>query len=315
MILVHKVLPTTVVGSYPVVKSSSFRSLLDPLKSAVETAVTDQLTAGIDIISDGQVRGDMIAVFASKLPGVRGQQVVGKVLPPDKPITVPDTRYAISRHPWVKGILTGPSTLAHALQIATPIYRDRADLALDLAQALAYEARALQDIGVTLIQIDEPIFSTGAADLATGAQALQILTSLLQKPVFLHVCGALVGVIDEILKMRVAGFDFEFSGNEVNLQVLSGKDLGDRLLGFGCVNSNDPAVEKVSVIKKRIQAGIEAFGPERLLIDPDCGLRMLTREAAFGKLKAMVDATREARVEYTAATPRDSSWRSPGRSL
>jgi len=314
MILIHKVLPTTVVGSYPVVKSPSFRSLLDPLKSAVETAVTDQLTAGIDIISDGQVRGDMINAFASRLPGIRGQQVVGKVLPPERPITVPDTRYAVSRHPWVKGILTGPSTLAHALQIATPMYRDRADLTLDLAQALAYEARALPEAGVTLVQIDEPIFSTGAADLTTGGQAIQVLTSLLQKPVLLHVCGALVGVIDDILKMRVAGFDFEFAGSDVNLQVLSGKDLGDRFLGFGCVNSNDPAVEKVAVIKKRIQAGIEAFGPERLLIDPDCGLRMLTREAAFGKLKAMVDATREARVEFTDATPRDSSWRSPGRS-
>jgi 5-methyltetrahydropteroyltriglutamate--homocysteine methyltransferase len=315
MILIHKVLPTTVVGSYPVVKSTSLRSLMDPLKSAVETAVADQLSAGIDIISDGQVRGDMITAFASKLPGVRGQQVVGKVLPPERPITIPDTKYALSKHPWVKGILTGPSTLAHALQIATPTYRDRADLTLDLAQALAYEARALQDAGVTLVQIDEPIFSTGAADLAVGAQALQILTSLLQKPVVLHVCGGLVGVIDEILKMRVAGFDFEFAGNDVNLQVLSGKELGDRFLGFGCVDSNDPAVEKVTVIKKRIQAGIEAFGPERLLIDPDCGLRMLPRDVAFQKLKAMVDATREARVEYTAATPRDSSWISPGRSL
>ena len=65
MILIHKVLPTTVVGSYPVARSPSLRSLLDPLKSAVETAVTDQLTAGIDIISDGQVRGDMITAFAS----------------------------------------------------------------------------------------------------------------------------------------------------------------------------------------------------------------------------------------------------------
>ncbi len=310
MILIHKVLPTTVVGSYPVVKSPSLRSLMDPLKGAVETAVSDQLAAGIDIISDGQVRGDMITAFASKLPGVRGQQVVGKVLPPDRPITVPDTRYAISRHPWVKGILTGPSTLAHALQIATPMYRDRADLTLDLAQALAYEARGLQDAGVTLIQIDEPIFSTGAADLATGAQALQVLTSLLQKPVILHVCGVLAGVVDELLKMRVAGYDFEFAGNEANLEFLSGKDLGDRFLGFGCVNSNDPSVEKVSVIKKRILSGVEAFGPERLLIDPDCGLRMLTREIALGKLRAMVQATREARVEYTTATPRESSWKS-----
>ena len=315
MILIHKVLPTTVVGSYPVVKSTSLRSLMDPLKSAVETAVADQLSAGIDIISDGQVRGDMIGVFASRLPGVRGQQVTGKVLPPDKAITVPDTKYALSKHPWVKGILTGPSTLAHGLQIATPTYRDRSDLILDLAQALAYEAKALQDAGVTLIQIDEPIFSTGSADLAVGAQALQILTSLLQKPVCLHVCGVLVGVIDEILKMKVAGYDFEFAANEVNLQVLSGKDLGGRFLGFGCVDSADPVVEKVSVIKKRILSGVEAFGPDQLLIDPDCGLRMLPREAALQKLKAMVDATREARVEYTAATPRDPSWISRDRSL
>ena len=65
---INKELATTDVGSYPVLKGRGLRSLLDPLRPAVETAVADQLRAGIDIISDGQVRGDMIEVFARACP-------------------------------------------------------------------------------------------------------------------------------------------------------------------------------------------------------------------------------------------------------
>ncbi|MDD1660587.1 MAG: methionine synthase [Methanomicrobiales archaeon] len=312
MTILPKLLPTTVVGSYPVVRSPSLRSLLDPLHSAVETAVSDQLAAGIDIISDGQVRGDMIEVFARALPGIRDRRVVSKVMPAAKPITVPDTAYARSRHRFVKGILTGPTTLAHGLQVATPTYRDRADLALDLAHALAVEAKALQEAGITLLQIDEPIFSTGAADLEAGKRAIEVMTSVVQVPLCLHVCGTLADIIDDLLHMPVAVLDFEFSGTSYNLEVLSRKDLGEKLIGFGCIDSSDPAVEKVSVVKKRIQAGLEVFDPEQILIDPDCGLRMLSREAAFGKLKAMVEATREIRVEIPSATSPAGSSRAPG---
>ena len=80
---INKVLATTVVGSYPVVKGGGLKSLFDPFHSAVETAVADQIKAGIDIISDGQVRGDMIGAFTAKLPGIREQQVIGKVQPAD----------------------------------------------------------------------------------------------------------------------------------------------------------------------------------------------------------------------------------------
>jgi 5-methyltetrahydropteroyltriglutamate--homocysteine methyltransferase len=312
MSLIHKLLPTTVVGSYPVVKSPSLRSLLDPLHSAVETAVSDQLAAGIDIISDGQVRGDMIEVFARALPGIRDRRVVSTVMPAAKPITVADTAYARSRHRFVKGILTGPTTLAHGLQVATPSYRDRADLALDLAQALAVEAKALQEAGITLLQIDEPIFSTGTADMEAGKRAIEVMSSVVQVPLCLHVCGTLADIIDDLLHMPVAVLDFEFSGTSYNLEVLSRKDLGEKLIGFGCIDSSDPAVEKVSVVKKRIQAGLEVFDPERILIDPDCGLRMLSREAAFGKLKAMVEATREIRVEFPSSTSPAGSSKAPG---
>ncbi|MFA7072200.1 MAG: methionine synthase, partial [Methanoculleus sp.] len=128
MRLMSRLLPTTVVGSYPVVKGSGIFALVDPLKHAVEVAVADQVAAGIDIISDGQVRGDMIRAFTSRLPGIRGSSVVGKVQPARQPITVGDTKYALSRHPKVKGILTGPSTLAHGLAVETPFYRNKDEL-------------------------------------------------------------------------------------------------------------------------------------------------------------------------------------------
>ena len=121
-------LPTTVVGSYPVVKGSGLMARVDPLKHAVEVAVGDQIAAGIDIVSDGQVRGDMIRAFTSHLPGIRGAAVVGKVQPARQPITLADTKYALSRHPKVKGILTGPSTIAYGLSIETTFYRNREEL-------------------------------------------------------------------------------------------------------------------------------------------------------------------------------------------
>ena len=297
MTLIRKLLPTTVVGSYPVVRGKGLRTLLDPLQQAVETAVSDQLEAGIDIISDGQVRGDMIGMIAGALPGIKHRDVTGIVRAPQKPITLADTRYALKRHPKVKGILTGPSTLAHGLRIATPSYRNKAELALDIAQALATEARALEDAGVTIIQIDEPILSTGAADLHAAQHAVQTITSVLRVPTCLHVCGDLSAVIDDLLRIRVNILDFEFANNPANRDLISSKDLGGRMLGYGVVDSSDPAVESVDVVEKRIRQAVESFDPATLLIDPDCGLRMLTREAAFAKLSNMATAATRVRNE------------------
>jgi len=293
---IDKVLPTTVVGSYPVVKGKGIRNLLDPLHSAVETAVGDQMRAGIDIISDGQVRGDMIQIFAAKLPGIKGQEVIGKVQPASAPITAGDTRYAISKCPKVKGIITGPTTLAHGLHISTPMYRDKEELALDLAAALAVEARALEAAGVTLIQIDEPIFSTGIADLSAGKQAIERIITSLHIPTCMHVCGDLSNVIDDILKIPVNILDFEFSKNSANIALFSSRNLSGRMIGFGCVDSSTDAVESVADIKKRIGKGVDVFGARTMLLDPDCGMRMHTQDAAFAKLKNMVEAAREVRL-------------------
>ena len=292
---INKVLATTVVGSYPVVKGSGLKSLFDPLKPAVETAVADQVNAGIDIISDGQVRGDMIKAFSGKLPGIKGQDVVGKIQPASGAITVADTKYAKSQSLYVKGIITGPSTLAHGLHISTPMYRNKEELALDLAAALAVEAKYLEAAGVTLLQIDEPIFSTGVADLAVGKQAIDVITGAIKVPTCMHVCGNLANVLDDILKVNVNVLDFEFSKNPENLALFGSKDLSGRMIGYGCVDSTSEPVETVAEIKKRIEKGVEVFGAKAMLVDPDCGLRMRSRESAFWKLKNMAEAAKEVR--------------------
>ncbi|MDD1720261.1 MAG: methionine synthase [Methanoregulaceae archaeon] len=292
--LAGTVLPTTVVGSYPVGEKGKF-SLIDPLGRAMKNAVADQVKAGIDIISDGQVRGDMVRAFTSHLPGIKGQEVIGQVHPAASQITAGDTRYAISRHRWVKGIITGPTTLSHALHLSTHAYRDREELATDLAKALVPEARALEKAGVFMLQIDEPILSTGAADPVRAGEALALIASSLSVPLCLHICGDLSSVIDAARKMPVDVLDFEFARSPENLEIVSDADLGDKMVGYGCVDSADPVVETEDVIVARIERGIDRLGHERMLIDPDCGLRMLTREAAFGKLSHMVRATRRVR--------------------
>jgi 5-methyltetrahydropteroyltriglutamate--homocysteine methyltransferase len=293
---INKVLATTVVGSYPAIKGTGIKAIFDPFGPAVETAVSDQLSAGIDIISDGQVRGDMIGVFSGKLPGIKAQEVIAKIQSASRPITVADTKYARSKSLYVKGIITGPSTLAHALHISTPMYRNREELIPDIAAALATEARYLEAAGVTLIQIDEPIFSTGVADIAVGKQAVELIAGSIKIPTCMHVCGNLENIIDDILKINVNVLDFEFSKNPANLELFGSRDLGGRMIGYGCVDSSAEAVESTAEIKRRIEKGVDVFGARSMLVDPDCGLRMRSRESAFWKLKNMAEAAKEVRL-------------------
>jgi len=228
--------------------------------------------------------------------------VVSSVLPAPGPITVADTRYALSRHRFVKGILTGPTTLSFCLRIATPVYRDRADLAKDLARALAVEAKALASAGVCMLQVDEPILSTGAAEIAKAEQALEPIARSVGVPVSLHVCGDLSAVIDRLLTFPVDVLDIECAKSPQNLDLISGKDLGEKRIAVGCVDSTDPRVEDESEIARRIRTAIDRLGAERLLIDPDCGLRMLPLDSAKGKLARMVQATKQVRGEIAEET-------------
>ena len=293
----NKILPTTVVGSYPAVRSKGLKSLFNPYASSLETAVGDQIKAGVDIISTGQVRGDMITSLTSQIPGIRDQNIIGTLKPTQSAMTVDDTKYALSRHSQVKAMLAGPSTIAHALKIDTPLYRNRDEVITDLAKVLAAEALRLQDTGISIFQIDEPILSTGIADMNTAQRAVREITKNLKVTTCIHVCGDIGGVIDSLLKMPVNIIDLEFSCNKENLECVGAKEknFADKRIGFGAIDSTDTNIDSVEAVKSRIEKGVELFGAEKLLIDPDCGLRMHTRETAFQKLSNMCAAADEVR--------------------
>lgn len=291
------ILPTTVVGSYPGQPKRTIKSLFDPLHGAVEEAVSLQKKAGITIISDGQVRGDMIGAFASKLPGIRGNDVIGRVMPPDQAITIKDTAYAVRQHPYVKAIITGPSTLAYGLHLGTPQYRNRNELIPDIASSLVVEAQGLSKTGAVMLQIDEPILSTGAADLDVAKKAIATIAKAVTIPVCLHACGNIAHIIDDLLAMPIQILDFEGSVNAENLASFSDKDLKDRYIGYGIVDSSSPVLESADEVKRRLLKGIDILGPERILPDPDCGLRMHTPESAFAKLTRLTGVVSEVRQE------------------
>ncbi|MFH0967812.1 MAG: methionine synthase, partial [Methanobacteriota archaeon] len=197
------------------------------------------------------------------------------------------------------GIITGPSTLSYGLHMSTSNYRSRDEVIPDIAEALSVEASALADWGISMLQIDEPIFSTGIADLSLGREALLKVIKKVKIPVCLHVCGPLSKIIDELVRMPIQVLDFEGSVDPENFASLSGQDLKDKYIGFGCVDSSKAQVEDLNTVISRIRAGVDTLGVNRLLPDPDCGLRMLDPGDASAKLSRLCEAVAVVRSEVS----------------
>ncbi|UZE92805.1 MAG: methionine synthase [Methanosarcinales archaeon] len=300
---------TTVVGSYPAKPDigdvyALIKGERDPFKSAIEGAVKDQVNAGIQLVSSGQVRADFVTLFVRNIPGFKVKAgrpiVVDKITPSEKSTTVDDYIFAKSIAKCeVKGIVTGPSTLAYASIVnekAPYKSNDDPELIYDIAGAQAMEIRALTKAGAKVIQIDEPVFSV-EVDLETGIQAVNKMIEGVKTPV-VHVCGDVCDIFEKLLELNVSVLDHEFT-NVDNLSVIERETIEahEVKIGYGCVDSNNVKVEPVEVIEKRIQTAVKKLGAENIWVDPDCGLRNLTREAAFAKLSNMVKAAKNVEKE------------------
>ncbi|MBM4240220.1 MAG: methionine synthase [Euryarchaeota archaeon] len=314
---------TTVVGSYPALpkdpswlidKIGNFLGIYDKYKPAIALAVNDQIKAGINIISDGQVRGDMIETFAKKIPGMavenKTPKIIGKINPPPYSLGASDLKYAIKiarkisedmnrdkkpeiserEFKGVKGIVTGPTTLIYSCRMEG-FYNKKEDAILDLAYVLKNEVEYLEDAGAFMIQIDEPFLSTGVVDIDTARKAIKIMTKNLSIPVSLHVCGNIGEVFDELLRFNIDLIDCEFAGIPQNLHVLENSDLKGKKIGFGCIDTKTDEIESLKTVSDLIKEGIKIVGKENMIIDPDCGMRMRSKDAAFSKLKVMVEAS------------------------
>ncbi len=314
---------TTVVGSFdinlkePESFSDKIRSslgLYDPYKLAIEETVKLQLKTGIDIVADGQVRGDMVGSFVRHIPGFSYEQnssvIVGMIKQPMVDITVSDIKFAMSvlkkeidnygfseeekAKKGVKGIITGPSTIVHSSRIES-FYKDRNSAIIATAHALRREMEAIDKSGAKYIQIDEPFLSTGMVDLKTASEAIAILSEGIEIPVAMHVCGNLNDVFKDLTKFPIDYLDCEFAGNNVNIGILEENAdlLKGKKLGFGCLDSASNSVDEAKEVKSLVERGIALMGKDNIFLDPDCGLRKVDIPIAENKLKIMTDLAKE----------------------
>jgi 5-methyltetrahydropteroyltriglutamate--homocysteine methyltransferase len=304
---------STVVGSFPASESSpsGFKDKLlnsfgayDPFKQAIKSSVTAQLDAGVDIVSDGQVRGDMVSIFTKYIPGMKIEDgntfIVGKIRNPTQEISIKDLQYAkkvindyyggnVPEGKGIKGIITGPNTIVHSSRIQS-FYKNKEDAIIDLAHSLKFEVDAIaKKVKPVYIQIDEPFLSTGMVEMKTAREAIDILKESLEVPLGMHVCGILSSAFSDIAKFNVDILDFEFAGNNVNLGVLENNAslISGKKLGFGCVDSSVNEVDDIEDIDNLVSKAIEIVGKDNIILDPDCGLRRAPKDVAFEKLRLM----------------------------
>ncbi len=310
---------STVVGSFPVKlnepaslkdKILNIFNMYDPYKAAIKNAVFKQLDAGIDVVSDGQVRGDMVSSFTKYIPGMKldnGNTVItSKIQKPTKEISINDLKYTkslvkeyynnkIPDEKGVKGIITGPSTIVYSSRIES-YYKNKDDAILDLAQSLKMELIAIsKKVQPKYIQIDEPFLSTGMVDFKTAREAIDIMSENVDVPISMHVCGNLDNVFKELAKFNVDILDFEFAGNDVNLDVLKKNAdlLKNKKIGFGCVDTSKNTVDSYIDVKNLVCEGIEIIGQDNIILDPDCGLRRAPEDVAYEKLQLISQVKKE----------------------
>jgi len=328
-------LPTSVVGSYSIpgwlerVKSDFLqrrmsRHDLDEIHDvAVKAAIKDQEVAGVDIVSDGELRRDnMIDYFAMRLPGVQidhaskrfyydfYESVIRAKMPTASLGLVEDFRFLrrfTERQPKVS--VTGPHSLVK--RIRNEYYPTEEAFALDIARVMNLELRELVRAGATHLQIDEPYYSGFPEDLPWGINAINALVEGVEARISLHICygnrygkpsweGSYRYLFPAINAVRVQQLTLEFGRRgEDDVQLFKEFDP-PFALGLGVIDVKTHDVESPAIVAERIRKALEIVPAERLHVNPDCGCLHLPREVAFAKLCAMVEGARVVRRELGA---------------
>jgi 5-methyltetrahydropteroyltriglutamate--homocysteine methyltransferase len=340
-------LPTTVVGSYSVPewlerlkteyyqRRISAQHLTEIQEVAIKAAVKDQERAGIDIVSDGELRRDNdIDYFLARIPGVQIAQraksdyydyyeaEVTAPLPEDDSSSGKTslglaadfefTRQLTDRP--VKFSFTGPFSLSR--RVTDKAYTDPADLVRALARRLNAEARSLADAGADLLQIDEPFLAGYPEQAELAVEAVNIVTDGVPVSWALHVCygnryarpsweGHYDFLFPAVLAAHVDQLVLEFARKGLEDLKLIRQYAWPSSLGLGVIDVKSPAVETPDLVAARIRRALEYVPPGRLMINPDCGLRHLAPDIARRKLRAMVAGTAIVRSELDVA-PLDS---------
>ncbi|HEU5158536.1 MAG TPA: hypothetical protein VFU43_16185 [Streptosporangiaceae bacterium] len=335
----HVLLPTTVVGSYSVPewlerlktdyyqRRISGQHLTEIHEIAIKAAIKDQERAGIDIVSDGELRRDNdVDYFLARIPGVHlphhaktdyfdyYEAEVSRPLPED-----PETSlglaadFAFTRGQTdrpIKFSFTGPFSLSRRIS-DTGAYKDRAGLVRAIALRLNAEARALVAAGAELLQIDEPFLAGYREDVELAVEAVNIVTEGVDATWALHVCygnryarplweGHYDFLFPAVQSAKVDQLVLEFARRGLDDLRLFRAFEWDRSLGLGVIDVKSAEVETPELVARRIRRALEYVPAERLVINPDCGLRHLPADVARAKLRAMVAGTEQVRKELAS---------------
>jgi 5-methyltetrahydropteroyltriglutamate--homocysteine methyltransferase len=328
-------LPTAVVGSYSMpgwlerVKNDYLQRRIsrhdyDEIHdAAVKAAIKDQEVAGVDLLSDGELRRDnMIDYFVTRLPGVQVDHASKRFyydfydsamrarMPTASLGLVDDFRF-LRRYTdrRVKVSVTGPHSLVK--RIRNEHYPSDEAFALDIARVMNLELKELVRAGATDLQVDEPYYSGFPEDLGWGVGAINALVDGVDARLSLHICygnrygkpsweGSYRYLFPAILEARVHQLTLEFGRRgEEDVQLFKEFDP-PFALGLGVIDVKRHDVETPSIVAERIRKALEIVRPARLGVNPDCGLLHLPRDVAFAKLCAMVEGTRIVRDELSS---------------
>jgi len=284
-------------------------------------AIQDQERAGVDIVSDGEQRRESYSNrFATALEGVDldnpGTTInrSGKPIPVPRitgkirrarPVEVRDTQFlrANTKKP-VKMTIPGPFTMSKQAQ--NDYYKTDEALALDYAEAVNAEIKDLFAAGADIVQIDEP-WMQQHPDKAReyGLKALNRALDGVSGTVAVHLCFGYAAVVHdkpsgysflpELEGSKAAQISIEAAQPRLDLKIL--RELPSKTIILGVIDLGDRTIETPEIVADRIRRALPYVEPERLVIAPDCGMKYLPHEVAFGKMQAMVEGAKIVRKE------------------
>ncbi len=339
-----KLIPTTTVGSYPqpdwlidrqrlmsgpvprTRRAELWRVAPEFLEQAQDdatiVAIRDMERAGLDIITDGEMRRESYSNrFATALAGIDNdnpalipQQQAGRstavprVVAPIRwtgPVEVRDVEFLrANTDRKIKITLPGPFTMAQ--QVVDEHYRDLEAMTLAFADAVNMEVRALAEAGADVIQLDEPwLRNNPEAARRFAVKAIDRALAGLTCETALHLCFGYAQLVAnkpqgyaflaELAQSSARAISIESAQPKIDLGVL--RELQGKQVILGVIDLGDKTVESPEVVADRLRAALKHVAPEQLIAAPDCGMKYLPRSVAFGKLKAMVEGAEIVRKE------------------
>jgi len=331
-------LPTTITGSLPrpswYKENLGMRSFLHAMVNnqfreqyvdAVAVYLHEQEMAGLDIVTDGEIRRESYSNrFATALEGVdidnpgtaldrSGHpnpvpRVTGKVWR-RHPVEVRDVKFLrANTDRKIKMTVPGPFTMSQQAQ--NDFYKDEEEMALDYAAAVNAEIKDLFAAGADIVQIDEPYMQARPEKARKyGLKALNAALDGVSGTTAVHICFGYAAIIHqrpegysflaELAASPVQQISIETAQSKLDCSVL--EKLPGKTIILGTLDLSDMTIEKPETVAARIRRALPHAPPSRIVVAPDCGLKYLPRDVAYGKMCAIVEGANIVRRELAGA--------------